>query len=352
MSPVHDLIAEGERLMVICNACRYCEGYCAVFPAVERRLTFNEADINYLANLCHNCAECYYACQYAPPHEFAVNVPKTFAEIRIRSYRKYAWPAFLQVNAAWAVVLGLIAAALLAGSRPGANANFYGVVSHDTLVAAFGVVFGLIIVVHAAGFLRFWRESGQGLANLFQAAQLAKALRDALSLKNLDSHGIGCTYPDQEHSQARRWFHHLSFYGFVLCTASTSVAAMYHSFFGWQAPYAYSSVPVVLGTAGGLGLLIGPAGLYKLKKRRDPAIVDSKQHGMDVGFLTLLFLTSATGLLLLAMRETNAMGLLLRVHLGVVFGLFLTLPYGKYVHSIYRLAALIRSSLEASRGQH
>ena len=79
MPPLDDLIAEGERLMVICNACRYCEGYCAVFPAMERRLTFNEADINYLANLCHNCAECYYACQYAPPHEFAVNVPKVFA---------------------------------------------------------------------------------------------------------------------------------------------------------------------------------------------------------------------------------------------------------------------------------
>src|SRR5262249_56478047 len=117
-----------------------------------------------------------------------------------------------------------------------------------------------------------------------QAAQLAKALRDALSLKNLDSHGIGCTYPDQEHSQARRWFHHLSFYGFVLCTASTSVAAMYHSFFGWQAPYAYSSVPVVLGTAGGLGLLIGPAGLYKLKKRPHPPTPLSPQHPLPLLF--------------------------------------------------------------------
>ena len=74
--------------MNICNACRYCEGYCAVFPAMERRLTFSEADINYLANLCHNCAECYYACQYAPPHEFAVNVPKVFAEIRKRSAQR------------------------------------------------------------------------------------------------------------------------------------------------------------------------------------------------------------------------------------------------------------------------
>jgi citrate/tricarballylate utilization protein len=256
------------------------------------------------------------------------------------------------VNPAWAVALGLFVAAWLAGSRSAPAANFYNVISHDTLVAMFGIVFGWIIVVHAAGFLRFWRETGESLARLFQPAVLFRALRDALSLKNLDSHGTGCTYPDEEHSQARRWFHHFTFYGFVLCAASTTVAAIYHSFFGWQAPYGYFSVPVLLGTAGGVGLLIGPVGLYLLKRRRDSAIVDSKQDGVDIGFLTLLFLTSITGLLLLAMRETNAMGLLLRVHLGVVLGLCLTLPYGKYVHSIYRLAALIRSSLEASRRQH
>ena len=83
LAPAIDpLIAEGERVMGICNSCRYCEGYCAVFPAMERRTTFTKADVHYLANLCHNCAECYYACQYAPPHEFAVNVPKVFAEVR------------------------------------------------------------------------------------------------------------------------------------------------------------------------------------------------------------------------------------------------------------------------------
>ena len=27
------------RVMQICNACRYCEGFCAVFPAMERRRT-------------------------------------------------------------------------------------------------------------------------------------------------------------------------------------------------------------------------------------------------------------------------------------------------------------------------
>ena len=338
--------------MVICNACRYCEGYCAVFPAMERRLTFSEADINYLANLCHNCAECYYACQYAPPHEFAVNAPKVFAEIRTRSYQTYAWPGFLRVGASGAVAVGIVVAALLAGMRSAAGGNFYAVISHDSMVTTFAAVFALIIVVQAAGFLNFWRESGESLAWLFRPAILLKASRDALSLKNLDSHGVGCTYPGEQHSQSRRRFHHFTFYGFVLCTASTTIAAAYHSFFGWEAPHAYFSVPVVLGTLGGIGLLIGPAGLYWLKRRRDTAIVDVKQDGMDLTFLALLFLTSLTGLLLLVLRETGAMGALLRIHLGVVLGLFLTLPYGKFVHGIYRSAALVRSALEASRSQH
>ena len=74
---------EGSRILAVCNACRYCEGYCAVFPAMEHRLHFKPADVYYLANLCHNCGECYYACQFAPPHQFAVNVPKVLAEARL-----------------------------------------------------------------------------------------------------------------------------------------------------------------------------------------------------------------------------------------------------------------------------
>ena len=85
--------AEVERVMQVCNACRYCEGFCAVFPAMTQRLEFGKADINYLANLCHNCGACLHACQYAPPHEFAINVPKAMAEVRLETYQHYAQPA-------------------------------------------------------------------------------------------------------------------------------------------------------------------------------------------------------------------------------------------------------------------
>src|SRR5881227_3122812 len=94
-SPAHatEALAEADRLMTICNSCRYCEGLCAVFPAMEMRRAFPDGDLAYLANLCHGCGACYYDCQFAPPHAFDVNVPRVLAQARRDSYARYAWPA-------------------------------------------------------------------------------------------------------------------------------------------------------------------------------------------------------------------------------------------------------------------
>ena len=329
MPPTDDM-QEGERLMTICNACRYCEGYCAVFPAMERRLEFPPADLRYLANLCHNCAECYYACQYAPPHEFAVNIPKILAEIRLQSYEYYAWPQPLAIAFRRnSVVISLLLAILITPA-------FFRV-KQVTMVVTFGVAGAFVLLVCLIGLRRFWRESGE----TFKPAAIIPALRDILTLEYLRSGGTGCTYPNEHHSQARSWFHHLTFYGFLLCFAATCVAAFYDNLLGWKAPYPYLSLPVILGTTGGIGLLIGPAGLLALKRKRDCAITDPKQDGMDLTFIALLLLSSATGLLLLALRQTPWMQPLLSIHLALILVFFLTLPYGKFVHGIYRAAALL-----------
>jgi citrate/tricarballylate utilization protein len=67
---------------------------------------------------------------------------------------------------------------------------------------------------------------------------------------------------------------------------------------------------------------------------------------MDAGFLALLFLVSATGLLLALARETPALPLLLCVHLGAVMAFFATMPYGKFAHGVYRAAALLKWAVE------
>jgi citrate/tricarballylate utilization protein len=96
-----------------------------------------------------------------------------------------------------------------------------------------------------------------------------------------------------------------------------------------------------------MGLLVGSAGLWILRRRRDPALGDPAQHGLDESFLALLFLTTLTGLTLLFLRHERVMPWLLVVHLGSVLALFLTLPYGKFVHGLYRAAALLVQSPHA-----
>ena len=162
-----------------------------------------------------------------------------------------------------------------------------------------------------------------------------------LTLRHLHGSGVDCTSGEEQRSPWRRWFHHCTFYGFLLCFASTSVAAIYHHVFGWIAPYGYTSLPVVLGTVGGVGLVVGPAGLLALRRRRDPELGRPAQDGLDESFIALLLLTSLTGLALLVLRDGELMSSLLIIHLATVLALFLTLPYGKFVHGLYRTAALM-----------
>ncbi len=337
--------------MTICNSCRYCQGFCAVFPAMERRLDFSEADLHYLANLCHNCAECFYACQYAPPHEFAVNVPKVLAEIRLESYREYGRPGVIlgaTATSALAIALAIVALIFVPHTHGG---DFYAAVPHSVMVGVFGAMGVLVLVLWAIGLARFWKDSGP--TRKLRVAPCFAALKDVLTLSNLSSHGAGCTYPDERHSQARRLFHHLTFYGFLLCFASTTVAAVYDNVLGWKAPYAYLSLPVMLGAMGGVGLILGPVGLLALKLRRDRRVIDSRQDGMDLALIGLLLASAVTGVALMALRSTAAMSPLLAIHFAVVAALFATLPFGKFVHGIYRFAALLRNALEKrDSGEH
>jgi citrate/tricarballylate utilization protein len=359
-------LAEADRLMTVCNSCRYCEGLCAVFPAMEMRRSFGDGDLNYLANLCHGCGACYVDCQFSPPHEFNVNVPRTLAVVRAESYRAYAWPAALRpmfdrnglaisIIAAVAVtvfVTGFIGwhdAGVLFGTHTGPGA-FYKLMPHNTMAALFGAVFLYAIIALIMGGRAFWRDIGAPAATLGEPKSLWAAIKDAGSLRYLDGGGVGCYNEDERPTDNRRLYHHLTFYGFMLCFASTSTATLYHYLRGLEAPYPWYDLPVVLGTVGGIGLLIGPAGLLSAKWRREPDMRDEPRAGMDAAFLVMLFLTSLTGLMLLFLRATPAMGLLLAVHLGVVFALFLTLPYGKFVHGIYRFMALVRYAHERSSG--
>jgi citrate/tricarballylate utilization protein len=355
---------EVARQLQICNACRYCEGFCAVFPAMTRRLEFGKADIHYLANLCHNCGACLHACQYAPPHAFAVNVPQAMAQVRGQTYTDYAWPPALGalykrngLTVSLALAAGLSLFLLLALQMNGTlwsnnlDGNFYNLFPHKLLVSLFAPVFLFATLALTMGVRRFWRDvtpATSGSALTTPAAR--EATHDVLRLKYLDGgHGEGCNNEDDAFTLSRSRAHHLTFYGFMLCFASTSLATVYHYAFGWVAPYDLPSLPKVLGAIGGVSLLLGTAGLFTLHLQRHPLHGDAAQKPMDLGFIALLFFTSLTGLALWLGRGSSALPVLLAIHLGVVMALFATLPYGKFAHGIFRTAALLRFAVEKRR---
>ena len=113
------------------------------------------------------------------------------------------------------------------------------------------------------------------------------------------------------------------------------------------APYPFFSAPVLLGTAGGVLLAIGTGGLAWLKIVEDRAPTAAGLLGADFALILTLALVAVTGLLLLALRATGAMGMLLALHFGLVLAFFVLLPFSKMVHAPFRAAALLRNAQEA-----
>jgi citrate/tricarballylate utilization protein len=356
-----DLTQELGRQLAVCNACRYCEGFCAVFGAAELHGAIGSGEVAYLANLCHDCRMCFDACMFTAPHEYALNIPAAMTEARADTYAAYGKPAAFAAlfrrpaRAAWiavgaAVILIAAAVALYAGPEalrpqlgPGA---FYRLVPYAAIVgvALAVALYGLVsIVVSARGFAH---DIGNGV-RFTSVASLGVAVRQALALTYLKGGGAGC-YDEARGSGRRRLYHSLVFWGFSADFAATISAAILQDFLHRLPPYPLWSLPVVLGTIGGVALSIGATGLIAVKRRSDARPTSPRMVALDYAFLGLLELAALTGLALLALRSTGAMGALLVLHLGAVAGLALTAPYGKFVHFIYRFIALVKNAHDRS----
>lgn len=342
-----ELIQEGRRQREICNACRYCEGFCSVFPAMTRQKAFADGDITHLANLCHNCRGCYYSCQYTEPHEFALNLPAALAEVRQDSWERHAWPKPLAkvFHEKGVAISGFFVACLLAifwvlsALRPEDGAGFYALLSHGVMVAIFAPAFLLPLASVAFGLRSYRREVG---GQRLRMADLIAAGKSAAVLKKLDGgQGQGCNFEHEDrYSDTRRRLHQATMYGFLLCFGATSSATVLHYLFGIEAPYDLVSLPKLLGVPGGILLCIGTLGLAVLKTRADASLGSRRVWGGEMAFVLLLFLVSLTGLILYGATDSGIVPPLFMLHLSSVLTFFLLLPFTKMVHGFYRFAAL------------
>ncbi len=347
-----DLIEEARRQAQICNACRYCEGYCAVFPALHAERAFADGDLTQLANLCHNCRNCYHACQYTAPHEFDLNLPAALAEVRHDSWEAFAWPTGFArlfqrsgVAMAFAVVVGFALLFWLATALPRdpAGDGFYAVMAHNLMVAIFAPAFLFPLFALAVSLRRYWQHVGGTWITL---AHLRDAFGSIAKMRNLaGGHGDGCNFEEEDRfSHARRHAHQAVLYGFLLCFASTASGTILHYAFDMQAPYGFWSLPKLLGVPGGILLSIGTLYLAWLKTKADPTLGAKAYWNGEMAFVLLLAFVALSGLALYAATGTPLVPTHLALHLGAVLAFFLLMPFSKMAHGFYRTAALIRDA--------
>jgi citrate/tricarballylate utilization protein len=355
------LVGDATRQLDICNACRYCEGMCAVFPALSRRSVLSAGDVSQLANLCHDCRACFDACMYTAPHEFDLNIPAVLTAVRLEDYQGYVWPARVpRLLRGWS---GLFAGAVAAAALfVGISAGYAGwgaiVAAHDTAASPYllipdGVLVGLMLaaigyslLIGAFAARSYWKATGSSEVAV-RPADVLKATWYALTLRYLRGGGVDCYYPeDDKPSPGRRYLHILLVAGFGLCIVSTIAAAVLQDILGEQPPYPWLSAPVISGTVGGVGLLVGCVGLLLLKARSSQVTSISQMTVKDYGLLTALTFLALTGLAVLLTRDTPAFGIILLIHLSSVILAFASAPYSKFVHVIFRFAALVRDNAE------
>ena len=355
-----DLYQRAAFQLNICNSCRYCEGYCAVFPALERRTELGPGSIDLLANLCHDCRDCLYACMYAPPHEFGIDLPRTLSRVRRRSWKDdLPWPARRLAGLAGAGVAGAVlgfAAVLLvlAGATVGLGqlwqsrstaASPYDVVSYPAIVAVTGAAFVYGLAVMALAARRYWQRTGEPGRRTSVRAWRA-ALGDAASMRYLRGGGADCQYPTDTPNPLRRRLHTFLVFGFLACLLATISAGVMQDIAGDAPPYPFVSVPVLSGTIGGAALTVGAVGLLLAKRQVDPYATDAEAIGGDAALLVALAALALTGLLTLVLRSSAAFGVVLVLHLSAVGACFVLAPSSKFAHVSYRLLALVRFHLE------
>jgi len=363
-----DLYREASRQFTVCNACRYCEGFCAVFPAIEKRLWgYDRGYIEYIANLCHDCRDCFYSCPYTPPNPFSINIPLLLSSIRLESYKKHTYPERLSKRLferpiEYSIVATVASIALIAlyailsadpsrlfteHTEPG---SFYEVIPYGIIAIAGIALLAYIAIAFGLSMYRYWRSIGApGGWDL--ATSLALAVWDALVHRYFRGGGAGCSYPGERPGLSRLYLHFSIFLGLGLATLATISAAIYQEILGILPPYNMLSLPVVLGTAGGALIVFGTTCLLYLKARSDRGLVDQRMARLDVYMLALLDLVAITGILTLALRETGYMGAVFTVHMGLVAALFVVAPYSKLIHMAYRLLSLAKYRYGARAGR-
>lgn len=335
-----DLVEEASRQLTICNACRYCEGYCAVWDAIEFKSVLTDVYIIHLANLCHDCRDCYYACPYnEPEHEFKLNIPKILGEVRTDSYIASVKPKDLKfalkepslvtlASTAIAVFLAVIYAWLAFGLSKFPSLPITTIIPDTLFKAVTVLVYVYTIAVWSWEGLYYWSKINE--KRHINVIGLIKGIFDAIFHVNFKGGGSGCKVPKQNSRYFRLFAHSLVLFGFVIALIAISFYPDIYGIFG------------TIYLVGSLSLSLGTAALIYIHIEEKKDLRSQTQSKMDYPFTILLFLAGITGVIVPISMGTELFNWNFLIHDTLILVVFLIAPFSKFIHPVFRLVSLMK----------
>lgn len=365
------VIASGGGDLKKCFQCATCSVACglstdhAPFPRKEMHWAqwglkdrlMADADIW----LCHQCNDCSNRCpRQARPGDVLAAVRRQAIQHYAVPHRFAAWVnnlgtlpfMFLVPAVLLAVALLLrdpLAAALGMGQPDAFYAEFF---PHWLLISFFSFFVGLALLGAIVGVVRFWRamkeaDAASGLTT--PAAGIVPSILVALG--SIFWHD---RFRECETRRSRHWTHLLAFYGFLalFITTAWAVIDLYvMPLLGVASAYPFDLTHPMkfVANAGALLLIVGSGKAIWDRSRGGDTIEIST--AFDWIFAWLLLAIGVTGVVIEILRfaaqpdpgpgfVTTAYALYF-IHLVLVFGLLVYLPYSKFAHVFYRTVALV-----------
>ena len=353
----NELRRRGGESAARCYQCATCSSVCELAPDAQpfprkQMLLAQWGMADQLAAdpavwLCHQCNDCTVRCpRDARPGD-------VLSAVRSLAIEKLAFPRFLGklVGAArltWPLLLVLPVlfwVALLGASgrlSPPAGLEdgwaYEALVPHAFIYGVFFPVAGWVILASWVAGRRFWTALGtSGARSGSFFANLWPVVLEVATHKRFGS----CTA-----AKPRKLGHLTLLWGFVgaAVTSGLLIVGMYIQHL--PMPLALNHPYKILGNVSAGLLIVGAAIL--LGNRLGDRTSAGTSSAFDTFFLSLVVLVIATGMVVELSRLAHAPAVALStyiLHLGFVMSLFLTFPYSKFAHMLYRTLAMVHARM-------
>jgi quinone-modifying oxidoreductase subunit QmoC len=300
--------------------------------------------------LCHQCNDCTARCpRDARPGD-------AMQAIRALLVERLGAPGFLarlvgRADVTWPILLGvpvlflaLLVRALNGFAVPRTPLVYSDVVPQWLIYAVFLPAAAFAVLASAVGARRAWTAWGEAQPRSGGLLRgLAAVAADILLHRRFGS----CTA-----ARPRRAGHLLLLWGFLGALATTSLLGVLIDVLGVHTPLPQVHPVKLLGNLSAVLLAVGVVWLAVNRAGNEAAAGASRAFDVFLVALVTLLVFSGVGAELGRMFLPPSTALALYVlHLGMVLSLFLTFPFSKLAHALYRTLAMAHERLTADKGR-